>query len=203
MNLQDRTIGIPKHIFFERELACIKDGNIKKFTEQNLDLAPSYFWEVVASSTGKYHPSYSLGHEGLARHVKSAMGIAIQLFKCEAVFNFSDYDKDCILSAIALHDICKSGTQEDYDTNKFTKHEHPLMAVKFLRQNYNNGVNCIDEDTLKVISRMIASHMGQWISNTKSDIILPKPSTEAEKFVHLADYLSSRKCLEFNFNTIL
>ena len=31
-------------------------------------------------------------------------------------------------------------------------------------------------------------------------VLMPKPTTKAQNFVHLCDYLASRKCLEFNFS---
>jgi hypothetical protein len=41
--------------------------------------------------------------------------------------------------------------------------------------------------------------MGQWNTDKRSSVVLPKPKTVIEKLVHLADYLASRKSLEFNF----
>lgn len=35
--------------------------------------------------------------------------------------------------------------------------------------------------------------MGQWNVNLYSKTILPKPKTATQKFVHLCDYLASRK----------
>ena len=62
------------------------------------------------------------------------------------------------------------------------------------------------------ICPLIASHMGQWTTPFKNKktgkwntstgkyIELPKPSTKVQAFVHQADYLASRKMLEFNFD---
>ena len=43
---------------FESLLGTFENEDIKKFAESCIDTIPSYFWEVGASSTGKYHPAY-------------------------------------------------------------------------------------------------------------------------------------------------
>ncbi len=46
----------------------------------------------------------------------------------------------------------------------------------------------------------IATHMGQWNTDFKTKKeVLDKPKTGIQKFIHMCDYLASRKCLEFNF----
>lgn len=54
---------------------------------------------------------------------------------------------------------------------------------------------------MNLIYDLIASHMGQWNTNDYVNIVLPKPKTQLEKFVHLCDYLASRKgdkeCLDY------
>ena len=48
---------------------------------------------------------------------------------------------------------------------------------------------------------MDASHMGRWNTNEYNpDIILPLPKTVEEKFVHMCDYLASRKFINVNFD---
>ena len=42
--------------------------------------------------------------------------------------------------------------------------------------------------------------MGQWNKNNYSDINLPKPSNKYEFFVHMCDYLSSKKYLDVKFD---
>ena len=49
-------------------LETIQDDEIRTFAYVLVDNLPSYIWEVGASSTGKYHPAYSLGQGGLMRH---------------------------------------------------------------------------------------------------------------------------------------
>ena len=192
---------IKKHHLFDKELSYIKDDNKRKFCELCLDGLPEYFWSIPASSTGKYHPSYTIGEGGLARHVQGAMRIAIELFRCESCFNLTEEDKDDILIALSLHDGLKSGSEEDYAKSKYTKHNHPILSAKYVQEVWKNNQDLITkEDTIK-IAKLIGSHMGQWNTNKYSSIVLPTPSTSTEKFVHLVDYLASRKCLELNFES--
>ena len=47
----------------------------------------------------------------------------------------------------------------------------------------------------------IRSHMGKWNFEYKTKKeIMPKPVTDFQKIIHAADYIASRKCLEFNFD---
>jgi hypothetical protein len=47
----------------------------------------------------------------------------------------------------------------------------------------------------------IAHHMGAWVFDYKThQKILDEPVGKMQNFVHLVDYLASRKCLEFNFD---
>src|SRR3712207_7076086 len=85
---------------FKSEIEAIKDISIKQFTIKALESLPEYFWEVPASSTGKYHPQYALGEGGLARHTKGAVKIALELFNNHTVQDFTSIQKDMIISAL-------------------------------------------------------------------------------------------------------
>ena len=61
---------------FEQELSLIQDAERRLFVSRCLENVADYFFEVPASSTGKYHPEYSLGRGGLVRHTKAAVKIA-------------------------------------------------------------------------------------------------------------------------------
>lgn len=180
---------------FEVELGYIKDDEIKEFTKNIILLLPDYFFEVSASSTGKYHPEYALGEGGLVRHTQAAVRIAIELFKIES-FKYSEKQKDIIISALILHDGAKLGIPKQ----KYTITEHPLVISKFIKD--NNKI--LNNEDLWIITECIESHMGQWVYDYKTKkVVLPKPKKDIQSFVHLCDYLASRKCLEFNFNVVV
>lgn len=192
---------------FKDELETIINPALKIFAKWSLEQLPDYFYQVAASSTGKYHPAYTQGEEGLVRHTQAAVRIANELFNNDTVQSFTEDEKDIIRVSLLLHDGVKHGTSGSSNTVS----THPLEVIKYLKNKYYE----VDEDTLPdevidvieddgewdVISNCISSHMGQWNTDYKTKKeILPKPTTEVEKFTHLCDYLASRKMLEVNFN---
>lgn len=180
---------------FEEELNLIEDDDIKKFTYAMLNkIVPDYFYKVAASSTGKYHPQISLGRGGLVRHTKMAVKWAIELFRNSTIVDFTPLQKDCIISAIILHDTFKLGTEG----SQYTVYEHPnIIADKILE--VADKIN-FDKDITKMISDCTRSHMGEWnMDKGRKNKIMPKPKTEMEKFVHLCDYLSASKNLDCSF----
>ena len=59
--------------YFQKEFSYIKSDEYKNDYKVLVDLLPDYFFKVAASSTGKYHPAFSLGDGGLLRHTKVAI----------------------------------------------------------------------------------------------------------------------------------
>jgi len=153
----------------------IKNPEVLDFTEQAIHLANEKFFTQPASMTGKYHPEYSLGEGGLLRHTKAAIILAVELFP---LYGFEDIEKDYIISALTLHDIEKPDKL------------HPIMVKKLLLpvRRMSGG------KTFKRVITLIESHMGQWNLLGK----LPVPIDEGQKFVHLCDFLASRKSIMVN-----
>lgn len=180
---------------FGSEVATIKSGTFREMAREGIKTLPDYFFIIPASSTGKYHPDYSLGEGGLVRHVKGVVRIALELFHMD-MFNFTDEEKDLMLVAILLHDGWKNGT----NGSTYTVTEHPLVAVDMIKENSNMAL-FVGKDQIDFVCHCISTHMGQWRKDYKtSEIVLPEMQTKYQKFVHLCDYLGSRKCLEMNFN---
>lgn len=200
-----------KILTFEKELKWIKNKNIRRFAIEAISILPDYFFEVPASSTGKYHPEYSLGDGGLVRHTKGAVLIAKTLLDLEMFCeqwngdndlpwnnNFTDTEKDIMITALLLHDGMKHGIEG----GKYTVATHPTDMVSFIKSN-EKICKVIRETILESICSCIASHMGSFNTDYKTGKeILPKPQTSMEKFVHLCDYLSSRRFLEIDFDKV-
>lgn len=201
----DQDYKAPKYDF-NQELESINYKPLKIFAEWCLNQLPDYFYEVAASSTGKYHPTYALGEGGLVRHTIAAVRIAEELFRNETIQSFNDTEKNIIRTVLLLHDGVKHGT----DGSEYTVATHPLEVVKYLEDRYfevpeetlpNEVIEVMECDLWGDIANCIKSHMGQWNTEYKTgEEILPKPQTEMQKFTHLCDYLASRKMLEVNFN---
>lgn len=173
----------------EKELSYINNPVIRNAVAEFIDkYVPDYFFEVAASSTGKYHPEYALGTGGLLRHTQAAVRIAVGMF---AITKYKDDERDIIVSALILHDTFKHGKLYQ----KYTCADHPVIAYRMVLEHMRDCPRYED------IANAIHSHMGQWNKDyrTKREI-MPKPVTPIEKFVHTCDYLASRKYLEFKFD---
>lgn len=192
--------------FFEKELNYIKDEDIRTITKCAIQFITSDFFTEAASSTGKYHPDYALGFAGLYRHTQAAVKIANDLLQLDMYKEkFSESVRDYIIAALILHDSCKRGI--DWD-DKYTKHEHPLLVEKFLNDIFSDKAIPREEslkekvnDYINAVSNLVKSHMGQWTTARWSSITLPKPELEPQKFVHLCDYLASRKYIDIKLNS--
>ena len=181
---------------FKKEISYVKDSNLKKDLKTLIGLLPDYFFEIPASSTGKYHPKFALGDGGLVRHTKVAVRFAYELLSNDTVgCKFTDRDKDLIIMALTLHDGLKSGIDHD----KYTKFDHPLLISKYIMDNKDKLL--MDVDDMRKMCSMIESHMGQWTYDSyHKKEVLPKPRTAEQRFVHMCDYLASRKFVDVNFS---
>lgn len=183
---------------FNKQLGYVKDPKIKAFAEKAIGMLPDYFFEVAASSTGKYHPAYALGNGGLVRHTKAAVEIANEMYRMEMYDRvYSAEQKDLMLVALMLHDGWKHGP--DATAGKYTVAEHPTVCADWIKA-APELTEMLTPEQIDFLCGCIASHMGQWCTDYKSGRqILPKPATPAQKYVHMADYLASRKFLLFDF----
>lgn len=189
-----------KSTIFNNELELIKNDRLRKSCEVLLNELPDYFYEIPASSTGKYHPKFALGEGGLVRHTKVAVRIAYEIIKTQSIGNvFTDDEKDLILISLMLHD----GLKEGFPKGKYTKFDHPILAANFVKDKAN--LTELTSEEVKLISTNISSHMGEWNKSDYSDITLPLPKNKYQKMVHMCDLLASRKFInvEFDGNDII
>jgi len=191
---------ISQQDFYKQTLLsqCHRIANpcIKKFAEVAIEHLPDYFFSIAASSSRKYHPQYVLGEGGLVRHTIAAVLIASHLLQLEQYRKkFSKDEQDCIVVALLLHDGLKRGIFG----SEYTLHEHPFLCAKWVKDGaLFNGI--VSKKIRRKIARCIAAHMGQWNTSKYSSYVLEKPRAEMQKFVHICDYLASRKDIEINFH---
>ena len=53
---------------------------------------------------------------------------------------------------------------------------------------------------IEKISELIKTHMGPWTKDKLGNKVLEYPKTDMQKFVHMCDYLSSKKFLNVEFS---
>lgn len=175
---------------FLDELGYIKDEELSEALLNIINLLPEYWLEEAASSTGKYHPDYALGKGGLLRHSKAAMRIGFELLNNPCIGDkYTDREKDLMLMSLLVHDGLKLGLPQE----KYTRFDHPILMGKFILDNKNKiGLNLEDANFMNDV---IKTHMGPWTTDYDGNEVLEKPKTKYQNFVHMCDFLASRKCI--------
>ena len=179
----------------ECELGYLKIAKVKNACLEVIKLLPDYFFVVPASSTGKYHPDYALGDGGLLRHSKAAIRIGYELLSDPAIGDkYTELEKDLMLMALLIHDGLKSGLEKE----KYTRFDHPLLMADFLMD--NEEVLGLEVEEIEFLGDDIKTHMGPWTKDYSGNDVLEKPKTKYQNFVHMCDFLASRKCILVPFD---
>jgi HD superfamily phosphohydrolase YqeK len=164
-------------------MGSISNDSIRSWTMSLMTLAPQAFWAKPSSSTGKYHKEDENGEYGQVIHTLRVIAVAEHLAK---MVDLNDLEKNILISAAALHDICKYGIEGQ---SEHTLSEHPQLVKSLWEKNLLVLPKC-EYDHL--IIGTILQHSGRWGS-----LPLP-PSTKLGKLLHVADFISSRNNIEVN-----
>lgn len=184
-----------KVLKFSKELEYINSDKVKKACQEMIKLLPDYFFEVPASSTGKYHPEYALGEGGLLRHSKAAARIGHELLEDPSIGDkYTALEKDLMIMALILHDGLKSGLTQE----KYTRFDHPILMADYIMDNEDKLD--LDIPEIEFVCDVIKTHMGNWTTDYNGVEVLEKPKTKYQNFVHMCDYLASRKCILLPFD---
>lgn len=173
------------------QISLIKSPEIRRLVIVVLQSVPQRFYIEGASTTGKYHCPVSQGLGGLVRHTKLLVKFALEMLNLEQFDELKPL-KDELIAALLLHDSIKMGWDNE---NKWTVFEHPNLAADFTMKKALELGN-LNKETINRICGAIRSHGGQWNTDKEGNEIVPKPVTRFEQFVHLCDYLASRRWLD-------
>lgn len=180
---------------FKSEINFIKESRVKQSLIYMINKLPDYFFTIPAASTGKYHPAYAQGEGGLLRHSKAAMRIGYELLSNPAIGDkYTDLEKDLMLMALLLHDGLKLGLPQE----KYTRFDHPILMANFVLEEADNLE--ISKEEAEFVADVIKTHMGVWTTDYNGNEVLEKPKTKYQNFVHMCDYLASRKCILLPFD---
>lgn len=174
-----------KSKYFEREIELIQNEDYKAFVRYYLDHhCPSYFWEIGASSSGRYHPKFSQGEGGLVRHTKAVVLFAEELLRMSSYMYMSEEHKDFVIMACIAHDTCKYGCG-DFDKEQYK--DHAKNASWLVAQAWKE---VFEDSPSEFFLSAIRCHMGQW--SERED----RPFTSIDRCVHMADYMASRSFID-------
>lgn len=191
----DNILNEAKINVFKEEINYIKNDRYKESIKTLISLLPDYFFEVPASSSGKYHPLFALGDGGLVRHTKVAVRMAKEMFDDESLTGaYTHNEKDLMIMALIMHDGLKSGLQK----GEYTNFDHPVLVSNYIKENKDKLT--LNDKELNFLCNAIESHMGPWNTSSYSNTILPKPQNTYQRFVHMCDYLASRRFLDVKFD---
>lgn len=178
-----------KIALFEKEISYMEIENIKDFFKKAITLVPDYFFEVPASSSGKFHSSLECGFGGLVYHTRSVAKIANYLVNLQQYKSkLNEVEKDCVICATLLHDCLKHGEE---NKTGFSVHQHPILASEFIKTDSRLD-EIVSDEIRTIIGDAVASHSGEWTTSKRSKIVLPSPQTLVQELVHLGDYIASR-----------
>lgn len=181
--------------YFTQEIGYIRNEKIKNSLIYMIEKLPDYFFLVPAASTGKYHPSYAQGEGGLLRHSKAAFRIGYELLSNPIIGDkYTSDEKDLMLMGLLIHDGLKLGKEE----NKYTQFNHPILMANYMEEEKENLE--LTDDERKLVCDVIKTHMGPWTTDYQGNEVLEKPKTKFQNFVHMCDYLASRKCILVPFD---
>ena len=106
---------------------------------------------------------------------------------------FTQDEKDLLILALIMHDGLKHGKVKE----KYVRFDHPVLMANYIKENKDKTT--FTDEEIKFLSDVISSHMGKWNTNPYSDVVLPIPHNKYQRFVHMCDFLASRKFLDVKF----
>lgn len=168
---------------FENEIKEIQSEDYRDFIRFYFDdCVGNWFWKSGASSSGKFHPKFSQGEGGLARHTKAVVMVCLELLRLSSYAYMKDEFKDFAIMACLLHDTCKYGENDEIDKTAYKN--HGALAA--------NKIACawfefFGFQAPELLLMAVRSHMGQWTENRDE-----RPFTNIDRLVHLSDYIASR-----------
>lgn len=185
-----------KIALFQKEIDYLNGEDFKEFVKNAITLLPNYFFEVPASSSGKFHSALESGFGGLVYHTKAVAKVANYLVNLQQYKSkLNDIERDCVITAGLLHDCIKHNWE---NKTGFSVHEHPVLAGEFVKTDERlQGI--LSDEIRIIIGDAISSHSGEWTTNKRSKTVLPSPQNLVQELVHLSDYISSRSDIHILF----
>ena len=171
---------------FTNELSLIQNDTLRTMGRRYMEeRVPAYFYEIGASSSGKYHPCFSQGQGGLVRHTKAVVMFLTELLKLSSYSFMKDEYKDYAYAAAIIHDTAKYGMTDEMDKSAYSAHDKNAaqMFEDFCREN--------EYQVHPFLLGAVRAHMGQWAADRDD-----RPFTNIDRVVHLADYMASRNFID-------
>ena len=109
-------------------------------------------------------------------------------------YHYTDNSKGSPMNYIAYMLKGRAEIVSKHSTIKINEGDVFFIPINLPYQSYWHGDNEIE-----FLANVISSHMGIYNTNPYSDAILPVPHNKYQRFVHMCDFLASRKFLDIKF----
>ena len=181
---------------FKEVLEKFETEEIKLYCEDMIGLIPDDSLVLPSSTSLKYHNSTQVKLFGNAYHLVMVAEICNYLLGLEHNINKFPKPKqrDCIRTSSILHDAVKLG----FNGSQHSLFQHPILAADWVKETVVE--HDIRPELKDYISKMCASHSGQWNTSNRSKDVLPKPETEEQMLIHQCDFLSSRSNIDMMYS---
>lgn len=177
--------------YFAPLINRIPRQDIRLLTKQFLSEAPTYFYYVAATLSGKHHPIHSRGPGGTCRHTYECVLIGEGLANSDGITkNKHPLELSQIMSALLCHDAVKYGEADDYttiDSRKAYAIHADLCYARMIRFAEKNIPQKDVQRQWFEIGEMVQTHMGMWG--------VKPPETTLQRIVSHADMVASMNFL--------
>lgn len=181
-----------KQLMFSLMLKDFETEEMKAYFNDMVAEIPDYIFTMPSSTSGKYHNTTQCMKYGQVFHVYMFASILNHRLRLE--MNKEKYKtptlRDAMRCVPVFHDAVKCG----WNGSKHTVQDHPMLAAKWVRE--TKVEHDINDKIKEFIACCCESHSGQWNTDRKGNVIMPKPRNDAEFFIHECDILSSRVDLD-------
>jgi hypothetical protein len=99
-----------------------------------------------------------------------------------------------MLMSLLVHDGLKLGLPQE----KYTRFDHPILMANYIVEK-KKEIGLSKEDAT-FMADVIKTHMGPWTTDYDGNEVLEKPKTKYQTFVHMCDFLASKKFLQVPFD---
>lgn len=162
------------------EVELIEDDELRAETLTALGRGiPEYFWEVPATSSGRYHNPFSRRRHGLWIHTKMVFAAYERFVDSFVQLGLiTETEADCGRAACLLHDMLKYG--HSYEEGDSTVKNHDLLGAHWLSS---------ETELPMPVVRACKTHNGDWYEGPSPDY----QDAPLEILVHMADMAASTK----------
>lgn len=173
--------------YYKAELDNIKFEAVRSAVELVLNHAPSYY---MTADTGNYAKDKDGKILKLRDFTKAVVRYLLIFLGHKSIrYQFTDLQRDYMIGAALIHDLAQRGLNDE--PSKYVMFEHPILIANLIPE--YSSLNPTMQEHIGAMINIAVAHNGPWNTSTKSTTILPEMTDNMQFYVHLSNYLASRK----------